>query len=51
MHVFIETPDYFVDAKALGLTADERRSIVDYITQTPDAGVEFKRRKSKFIAS
>ena len=34
----IETPDYLVDAKALGLTADERRSIVDCIAQTPDAG-------------
>ena len=42
MHVVIETPDYLVDAKALGLTADERRSIVDYIAQTPDAGVEMK---------
>ena len=42
MHVVIETPDYLVDAKALGLTADERRSIVDCIAQTPDAGVEMK---------
>ena len=38
MHVVIETPDYLVDAKALGLTADERRSIVDCIAQIPDAG-------------
>ena len=42
MQVVIETPEYLVDAKALGLTADERRSIVDYIAQTPDAGVEMK---------
>ena len=42
MHVVIETPDYLADAKALGLTADERRSIVDCIAQTPDAGVEMK---------
>ena len=42
MHVVIETPDYLVDAKALGLTADERRSIIDCIAQTPNAGVEMK---------
>ena len=42
MHLVIETPDYLVDAKALGLTADERRSIVDFIAQTPDVGVEMK---------
>ncbi len=42
MHVVIETPDYLADAKAIGLTADERRIIVDYIAQTPDAGDEMK---------
>ena len=42
MHLVIETPDYLADAKAIGLTADERKSIVDCIAQTPDAGDEIK---------
>ena len=42
MQVIIETPDYLVDAKALGLTADERQAIVDYRAQNPDAGDEMK---------
>ncbi|NTU50149.1 MAG: type II toxin-antitoxin system RelE/ParE family toxin, partial [Desulfobulbaceae bacterium] len=42
MQVVIETPDYLFDAKDLGLTDEERRTIVDYVAQTPDAGVEIK---------
>lgn len=42
MHVVIETPAYLADVKALGLTDDERRFIVDYVAHTPDAGVEMK---------
>lgn len=37
MHVVIETPAYLADVKALGLTDDERRFIVDYVAHTPDA--------------
>jgi DNA primase catalytic subunit len=44
MQVVIETPAYLTDAKALGLSEDERRSIVDYVAQTPDAGDEMKGR-------
>jgi hypothetical protein len=42
MHVVIETPDYLVDAKAIGLTEYELKSIVDYIAQNPDSGDEIK---------
>jgi hypothetical protein len=42
MQVVIETPAYLIDAKALGLSEDERRSIVDYVAQNPDAGDEMK---------
>src|ERR1700722_3867255 len=42
MQVVIETPDYLVDAKSLGLSTDERQTIVDYIAQNPDGGVEMK---------
>jgi len=42
MHVVIETADYLIDAKALGLTDRERCSIVDYVARTPNAGVEIK---------
>jgi len=42
MQVVIETPAYLIDAKDLGLTDGERRSIVDFVAQTPDAGIEMK---------
>ena len=42
MQAVIETPDYLVDAKALGLTVEERGSIVDYIAQHPDARDEMR---------
>jgi hypothetical protein len=40
MQVVIETPDYLSDAKDLGLTEEERKTIVEYIAQNPDAGDE-----------
>ena len=42
MQVVIETPDYLTDAKALGLSEDERRAIVNYVAQYPDSGDEVK---------
>ena len=42
MQVVIETPDYLANAKAAGLTDDERRTIVDYVARNPDAGVEMR---------
>ena len=42
MQVVIETPDYLADVKTLGLTDEERRAIVDYVAQNPDAGDEMK---------
>ncbi len=42
MQTVIETPDYLVDAKALNVTAGERRLIRDYIAQIPDAGDKIK---------
>ena len=45
MQVVIETPDYLADVKALGLTDDERRFIVDYVAQTPDANQSVASRK------
>ena len=42
MQVVVETPDYLVDVKAVGLTDDERKAIVDFIAETPDAGDEMR---------
>ena len=42
MQVVIETPDYLADVKTLGLTDEERRAIVDYVAQKPEAGDENK---------
>jgi mRNA-degrading endonuclease RelE of RelBE toxin-antitoxin system len=42
MQAVIETPDYLSDAKALGLTDEERKKITDYIAEHPDAGDEIK---------
>jgi hypothetical protein len=35
MQVVIETPDYLRDAKALGLTVEERHAIVECIARKP----------------
>ncbi|TNJ35895.1 type II toxin-antitoxin system RelE/ParE family toxin [Prosthecochloris vibrioformis] len=42
MQVVIETPDYLSDAKAAGLSEEERKAIVDFIAANPDAGVAMK---------
>jgi len=47
IQIGIETPDYLTDAKALGLTADERKAIVDYIAHSPDTGNEMKANLSQ----
>ena len=33
-----ETPDYLADARRVGLSDAERKSIVDFIAANPDAG-------------
>jgi hypothetical protein len=38
MHTVVETPDYISDAKAAGLSDNERRAIVDYLAANPRAG-------------
>jgi mRNA-degrading endonuclease RelE of RelBE toxin-antitoxin system len=35
----IETPDYLADAKEIGLTDDDRKTIVDVLSFDPQAGV------------
>ncbi len=42
MHTVIETPDYLRDAKAAGLSLEERRYIVDFLARNPDAGDEIQ---------
>lgn len=38
LQTVIETPDYLADARSAGLTDDERRRIVDYLAERPEAG-------------
>lgn len=38
MQSVVETPAYLDDAKAVGLSQDERAEIVDYIARNPEAG-------------
>lgn len=42
MHSVVETPDYLADAKAAGVSDDERTAIVDKIAANPEAGDEIK---------
>lgn len=42
MQAVVETPDYLADAKACGLTLDERKFIVDFVAENPAAGDEIK---------
>lgn len=42
MHSVVETPDYLADAKAAGLTDDERTAVVDRLAKDPEAGDEIK---------
>ena len=38
MHTVIETLDYLADAKAAGLSIAERKKVVDFISENPEAG-------------
>ena len=38
MQSVVETPDYLVDAKAAGMSADERAEIVGFLALNPTAG-------------
>ena len=38
MQTVVETPAYLADAKTAGLSAEERRAIVDLLASRPDAG-------------
>ena len=40
MQTVVETPDFIKDAKAAGLSDEERQEIVNYMAQHPMAGVE-----------
>lgn len=42
MQTVVETQSYLRDAKATGLTDDERWRIVDFVAANPDAGNEIK---------
>lgn len=42
MHTVVETPMYLKDAKDAGMTADEMREVVDWVSAHPDAGDEIK---------
>lgn len=42
MHTVIETAGYLRDARATGLTEDERAAIVWYLAARPDAGDEIR---------
>ena len=42
MQTVVETQSYLRDAKATGLTGDERLRIVDFMAANPDAGNEIK---------
>ena len=42
MQTVIETPSFLRDAKAAGLSDEERREIVDFIARHPTAGAEIK---------
>lgn len=38
MQTVVETPGYLADAKAAGLSDEERRAVVDLLASRPDAG-------------
>lgn len=42
VHSVVETPDYLADAKAAGLTDDERVAIVGRLAEDPEAGDEIR---------
>ncbi|MGL5114723.1 MAG: type II toxin-antitoxin system RelE/ParE family toxin [Beijerinckiaceae bacterium] len=40
MQTIVETPSFLADAKAAGLSEDERRALADYVATNPEAGDE-----------
>ena len=54
MHTVIETEDFLKDIKSAGLSEDERKEIVDFISTNPLTGVEIAgtggARKVRFAA-
>lgn len=40
MHTVVETPSYLADAKAAGMTPEERDALVEIVANHPDAGDE-----------
>jgi hypothetical protein len=40
MHTVVETPSYLADARAAGLTEEERDAVVEMIANHPEAGDE-----------
>ncbi|KZD06768.1 type II toxin-antitoxin system RelE/ParE family toxin [Oceanibaculum pacificum] len=40
MHTVVETPDFIRDVRMAGMSAEERREVVDYLSRNPLAGVE-----------
>ena len=42
VHTVIETADYLADAKAAGMTEDDRRRVVKRLAATPNAGAPIK---------
>ena len=53
-HTVVETADYLKDARNAGLSEDERRAIVDFLSDNPTAGDEISgtggARKVRFAA-
>lgn len=54
MHTVIETEEFLKDAKSAGLSDDDRKDIIDFISENPLAGVEMAgtggARKVRFAA-
>jgi hypothetical protein len=42
MHTVVEMPEFIADAKAAGITEEERSAIVDWMSQKPHSGDEIK---------
>jgi hypothetical protein len=55
MHTIIETPEFIRCAKALKMSDDERRELIDYLSENPQAGDEIAgtggARKVRFARS
>lgn len=42
MHTIVETPHYLKEAAKAGMSEDEQKAVVDFISQNPTAGDEIK---------